>query len=54
MNGTGNRTILYGEPFNLRQFNDSPTFIFINDVLQNYTGNVAYDLEELENNIITY
>jgi len=51
VNGTGNQTILYGEPFNLRQFNDSPTFIFINDVLQNYTGNVAYDLEELENNI---
>ena len=51
VNGTGNQTIINGEEFNSHQFNDTPTFIFINGVLQNYTGLVVYDLEELENNI---
>ena len=51
MNGTGNQNIFIGKPFSSHQFNDIPTFIFINDVLQNYAGLVAYNLEELENNI---
>ena len=51
VNGIGNQAILYGEEFNFHQFTDNPTFIFINDILENYTGLVAYNLEELENNI---
>ena len=51
VNGTGNQSIFNGKPFSSHQFNDIPTFIFINDVLQNYAGLVAYNLEELENNI---
>ena len=51
VNGTGNQSILNGIPFDSYKFNDSPNSIFINGVLQNYTGLVAYNLEELENNI---
>ena len=51
VNGTGNQRILNGESLSNHYFNDNPTHIFINDVLQNYTGNIAYNLKALENNI---
>jgi len=51
VNGTGNQSILNGNKFNNHYFNDNPSVIFINDVLQNYTGIVVYDLENSVNNI---
>ena len=51
INGTGNQSILNGKKLFDRYFNDSPSFIFINNVLQNYTDIVVYNLEDPENNI---
>ena len=51
VNGTDNQNILNGKEFNNHNFNDNPSFIFINDELQNYTGKVVYNLKDSENNI---
>ena len=51
VNGAGNQNILNGNGFNGHYFNDNPIEIFINDVLQNYTGMVAYNLDDSNNNI---
>ena len=51
VNGTGNQSILNGKGFNKHNFNDNPSHILINDVLQNYTDIVAYNLKDSENNI---
>ena len=51
VNGTDNQSKLKGKEFNNHFFNDNPSFIFINDELQNYTGKVVYNLKDLENNI---
>ena len=51
VNGTGNQSIINGEGFSNHYFNDNPSEIFINDKLQNYNGNVAYNLNDSQNNI---
>jgi len=51
VNGTGNQNILNGQDFSYHNFNDNPSEIFINGKLQNYTGNIAYNLNDSENNI---
>jgi len=51
VNGKGNQSILNGKEFEDHYFNDTPSLILINDVLQNYTDIVAYNLEDPENDI---
>jgi len=51
VNGTGNQSILNGIEFNNHFYNNTPSYILINGVIQNYTGIVAYNLEDPENNI---
>ena len=51
INGVGNQSILNGQKINNHSFKDNPLLIFINNVLQNYSCKIAYNLEDSINNI---
>ena len=51
VNGIGEQRILNDKYLNSHYFNDNPSEIFINDVIQNHTDKVVYNLDGPENNI---